>query len=315
MTDPRKRRRCCWFFFFFVAGWVFRTFVLDGVIHHRQLLKTACGSPCYAAPEMIAGHSYVPSLCDLWSCGVILFALVCGYSLMTECLMTLGCWVPGDLRTSVTALLCVRFICRGVEPLAAAPTSHIPCYFHRFDGRCPLGVSPDATSVPQSLEALLSVAPLSAFRLSVVSCVLPAVYFLLSTVFSCFLFLVPCFPLFLFCSLLLFCFLFLLSLPCDWSGACRHQWIHFCSFWSVKVSLCGTSATGSTGLCINTSATDHNCRHSNRISKAGRSPSGDPSPKYTSPNAKLTLPTTTTITQSGDAQFSQARSLHTTLRS
>lgn len=54
-------------------------FGLSNVFRDGQLLKTACGSPCYAAPEMIAGHNYVPSLCDLWSCGVILFALVCGY--------------------------------------------------------------------------------------------------------------------------------------------------------------------------------------------------------------------------------------------
>jgi len=54
-------------------------FGLSNVFRQGQLLKTACGSPCYAAPEMIAGHSYVPHLCDLWSCGVILFALVCGY--------------------------------------------------------------------------------------------------------------------------------------------------------------------------------------------------------------------------------------------
>lgn len=54
-------------------------FGLSNVYRDGQLLKTACGSPCYAAPEMIAGHHYVPSLCDLWSCGVILFALVCGY--------------------------------------------------------------------------------------------------------------------------------------------------------------------------------------------------------------------------------------------
>jgi len=51
-------------------------FGLSNVFRDGQLLKTACGSPCYAAPEMIAGHSYVPSLCDLWSTGVILFALV-----------------------------------------------------------------------------------------------------------------------------------------------------------------------------------------------------------------------------------------------
>lgn len=54
-------------------------FGLSNTYQDGQLLKTACGSPCYAAPEMIAGHSYVPSRCDIWSCGVILFALVCGY--------------------------------------------------------------------------------------------------------------------------------------------------------------------------------------------------------------------------------------------
>ena len=42
-------------------------------------LKTACGSPCYAAPEMIAGQDYHGARVDMWSCGVILYAMVCGY--------------------------------------------------------------------------------------------------------------------------------------------------------------------------------------------------------------------------------------------
>lgn len=43
------------------------------------MLKTACGSPCYAAPEMIAGLKYHGEKIDLWSCGVIMYALLCGF--------------------------------------------------------------------------------------------------------------------------------------------------------------------------------------------------------------------------------------------
>ncbi len=54
-------------------------FGLSNTYKNGELLKTACGSPCYAAPEMIAGKKYHGTNVDIWSCGVILFALVCGY--------------------------------------------------------------------------------------------------------------------------------------------------------------------------------------------------------------------------------------------
>ena len=44
-----------------------------------QLLTTACGSPCYAAPEMILGRKYKGLSVDLWSSGIVLYAMVCGY--------------------------------------------------------------------------------------------------------------------------------------------------------------------------------------------------------------------------------------------
>ncbi|THH32026.1 hypothetical protein EUX98_g2161 [Antrodiella citrinella] len=43
-----------------------------------DLLETACGSPHYAAPEVIMGRAYNGTSSDVWSCGVILFALLAG---------------------------------------------------------------------------------------------------------------------------------------------------------------------------------------------------------------------------------------------
>jgi 5'-AMP-activated protein kinase, catalytic alpha subunit len=54
-------------------------FGLSNTYRNNERLKTACGSPCYAAPEMISGKRYNGTQVDIWSCGVILFALVSGY--------------------------------------------------------------------------------------------------------------------------------------------------------------------------------------------------------------------------------------------
>jgi 5'-AMP-activated protein kinase catalytic alpha subunit len=45
----------------------------------NDTLKTACGSPCYASPEMIAGKRYSGLDTDIWSLGVILYAMTVGY--------------------------------------------------------------------------------------------------------------------------------------------------------------------------------------------------------------------------------------------
>ena len=45
----------------------------------NELLYTPCGSPCYASPEMVTGNNYDGIMIDIWSTGIILFAMLCGY--------------------------------------------------------------------------------------------------------------------------------------------------------------------------------------------------------------------------------------------
>ena len=41
-------------------------------------LQTFCGTICYAAPEMLRGEKYAGEKIDVWSLGIILYALLCG---------------------------------------------------------------------------------------------------------------------------------------------------------------------------------------------------------------------------------------------
>lgn len=53
-------------------------FGLSNNFESEQLMNTACGSPCYACPEAIAGKPYIGPKADVWSSGVVLFTLING---------------------------------------------------------------------------------------------------------------------------------------------------------------------------------------------------------------------------------------------
>jgi len=54
-------------------------FGLARVCGNGDLMKTACGTPGYVAPEILKNKGYDSGAVDMWSVGVILYILLCGF--------------------------------------------------------------------------------------------------------------------------------------------------------------------------------------------------------------------------------------------
>ena len=59
-------------------------FGLSNIYPENNILFSSCGSPCYAPPEMIMGKKYSGSGVDIWSSGIVLYGMLCGYLPFTE---------------------------------------------------------------------------------------------------------------------------------------------------------------------------------------------------------------------------------------
>ena len=53
-------------------------FGLSNYYTKTKLLKSSCGSPCYASPEMLSGKPYLGITTDLWSAGIVLYSMLVG---------------------------------------------------------------------------------------------------------------------------------------------------------------------------------------------------------------------------------------------
>ena len=105
-------------------------FGLSNMMQDGEFLRTSCGSPNYAAPEVISGKLYAGPEVDIWSCGVILYALLCGTlpfddehvpSLFRKIKSGIFA-VPDYLNKEVVGLLCIML---QVDPLKRSTIAQI----------------------------------------------------------------------------------------------------------------------------------------------------------------------------------------------
>lgn len=90
---------------------------VSGQIRPDGLLHTVCGTPTHVAPEILAKRGYDGAKVDLWSCGVVLFALTAGYLPFNDYNITVlyrkiyrgqfrfPRWMSRDLRVLLSRLL------------------------------------------------------------------------------------------------------------------------------------------------------------------------------------------------------------------
>ncbi|KAL6655578.1 hypothetical protein ACP70R_006404 [Stipagrostis hirtigluma subsp. patula] len=101
-------------------------------LRHDGLLHTQCGTPAYVAPEVLRKRGYDGARADLWSCGVVLYVLLCGflpfqhdnyvkmYQKIFKAEYQVPPWVTGDARRLIARLLVV-------DPAKRASIAEIMC--------------------------------------------------------------------------------------------------------------------------------------------------------------------------------------------
>ncbi|ENN70683.1 5'-AMP-activated protein kinase catalytic subunit alpha-2 [Dendroctonus ponderosae] len=130
-------------------------FGLSNMMMDGEFLRTSCGSPNYAAPEVISGKLYAGPEVDIWSCGVILYALLCGtLPFDDEHVPTLfrkiksGIFpIPEYLNKTVVSLLCQML---QIDPMKRATIEDIKKH-EWFQKDCPAYLFPSPVEQDSSV--------------------------------------------------------------------------------------------------------------------------------------------------------------------
>ncbi|GJJ13211.1 hypothetical protein Clacol_007462 [Clathrus columnatus] len=137
-------------------------FGLSNVVTDGEFLHTSCGSPNYAAPEVIRGLRYTGPEIDVWSCGVILYVMLCGrlpfedddVNMLFAKIAQGVYYVPQHLSTEAKSLL-ARMLT--VDPVKRITVPEImDSTFYRIDlPRYLIPLPPSVEPVIESLSSLV----------------------------------------------------------------------------------------------------------------------------------------------------------------
>lgn len=118
-------------------------FGLSNIMTDGNFLKTSCGSPNYAAPEVISGKLYAGPEVDVWSCGVILYVLLIGrlpfdddhipslFAKIQRGVFTIPSWCPSGAANMIRKMLVVNPLQRAtIEEIRQDPwfAQDLPSY-------------------------------------------------------------------------------------------------------------------------------------------------------------------------------------------
>ncbi|EAN89913.1 putative protein kinase [Trypanosoma cruzi] len=100
-----------------ICDWGLSRYTKEGLLSNEQvvLFRSLAGSIDYQAPEVLKGGGYEGGACDMWSCGAILFFMLCGYLPFTD---------TSDIQTKRRILTCQynaknRYLSPGASDLIA----------------------------------------------------------------------------------------------------------------------------------------------------------------------------------------------------
>ncbi|POR38423.1 Carbon catabolite-derepressing protein kinase [Tolypocladium paradoxum] len=118
-------------------------FGLSNIMTDGNFLKTSCGSPNYAAPEVIGGKLYAGPEVDVWSCGVILYVLLVGrlpfddehipslFAKIARGTYSIPPWMPSGAASLIKKMLVVNPVQRAtIDEIRQDPwfTTDLPPY-------------------------------------------------------------------------------------------------------------------------------------------------------------------------------------------